>query len=163
MSAQQRLVGRSYTRSRRFPRMFGRMPGREGGYLPGGPYTLTQGVLFLALLLVVWKFPPAEWLGPARWGVPLATVFVRRARIESRTPLGWLIGLATHVFAPAAGTVAGRPYRPDRPLWTQQRFWLHVQHEPVGRAASSSDEPATLSPLHLVLARAHAEARKRDT
>lgn len=126
--------------------MFGRMPGRDGGYLPGGPYSLTQGVIFLVLLLVVWKFPLAEWLGPARWGVPLAAVFVRRARIESRTPLGWLVGLGTHLLAPAAGTVGGRPYRPDRPVWTRPRFWLHVD-----------DAVSTASPLQLALARVRAE------
>lgn len=156
MSTQQRrdtLVGRSYTRSRRFPRMFGRMPGRDGGYLPGGPYTLTQGVLFLALLLFAWKFPPAEWLGPARWGVPLAAVFVRRARIESRTPLGWLIGLATHVFASPTGSMNGRPYRPDRPVWTKRRLWLHFHCEPAERVPVAS-------PLQMVLARACADVRK---
>ncbi|MGW4132118.1 hypothetical protein [Amycolatopsis japonica] len=119
------LIGRSYTRSRRFPRMFGRMPGRDGGYLPGGPYTLTQGVVFLVLLLIVWKLPLLDWLGPARWGVPLFAIAVRRARIESRTPASWLIGLLAHLLAPSSGMLAGRPYRPARPVSCTPRFHMH--------------------------------------
>lgn len=142
------LIGRSYTRSRRFPRMFGRMPGRDGGYLPGGPYTLTQGVLFLVLLVVVWKLPLLDWLGPARWLVPLSAVFVRRARIESRTPLGWLLGLAAHLVAPATGTQNGRAYRPSRPRRQRAHLYLHVEQ---------GQEPA-VSSLQLVLDRARKDA-----
>jgi len=91
--------------------MFGRMPGRDGGYLPGGPYTVTQGTLFLVLLVVVWKLPLLEWLGPARWGLPLSAVFLRRARIEARTPLGWLAGLAAHLLAPRAGMFGRTAHR----------------------------------------------------
>ncbi|WP_410597878.1 hypothetical protein [Amycolatopsis sp. lyj-23] len=121
------LVGRSYTRSRRFPRMFGRMPGRDGGYLPGGPYTLTQGTLFLILLVVVWKLPLLNWLGPVRWGLPLSAVFLRRARIESRTPLGWLAGLGSHLLAPSAGMLGRRPYRPARPERNRGSLYVHVR------------------------------------
>lgn len=145
------LIGRSYTRSRRFPRMFGRMPGRDGGYLPGGPYTLTQGVVFLGLLMIVWKVPLLDWLGPARWGVPLAAVFLRRARIESRTPLGWLAGLVTHLLAPAAGMLGSKPYRPPRPEWSRPRIHLHL-------AQPAADAPDTSrSPLERLLA----DARNR--
>ncbi|WP_225440258.1 hypothetical protein [Amycolatopsis eburnea] len=130
------LVGRSYTRSRRFPRMFGRMPGRDGGYLPGGPYTVTQGTLFLILLVVVWKLPLLDWLGPARWGLPLSAVFLRRARIESRTTLGWLAGFSAHVLAPPAGMLGRRPYRPSRP--ERHRGWLYVHLGDVGEEPVSS-------------------------
>ncbi|GAA3550042.1 hypothetical protein GCM10022222_36990 [Amycolatopsis ultiminotia] len=105
--------------------MFGRMPGRDGGYLLGGPYTLTQGVAFLLLLVVVWKLPLLDWLGAARWCVPLSAVFLRRARIESRTPLGWLCGFLAHVLAPPSGMLGRRPYRPARPVRTQHRIHLH--------------------------------------
>ncbi|GLY38992.1 hypothetical protein Amsp01_050160 [Amycolatopsis sp. NBRC 101858] len=142
------LIGRSYTRSRRFPRMFGRMPGRDGGYLPGGPYTLTQGVLFLMLLVVVWKLPLLDWLGPARWLVPLSAVFVRRARIESRTPLGWLLGLAAHLVAPTTGTRNGRAYRPSRPQRQRAHLYLHVEQ----------GQETAVSSLQLVLDRARKDA-----
>ncbi|MFD8493331.1 hypothetical protein [Amycolatopsis sp. NPDC059657] len=151
------LVGRSYTRSRRQPRMFGRMPGRDGAYVPGGPYTLTQGVLFLALLLIVWKLPIFDWLGSARWFVPLSAVFVRRARIESRTPAGWLLGLCTQLLAPTTGTVEGKPYRPSRPVWSQQRIYLHHNEGPGGPQPSilaSASATEAVSPLQLLLIRA---------
>ncbi|MEV7099797.1 hypothetical protein AB0M80_43995 [Amycolatopsis sp. NPDC051045] len=141
------LVGRSYTRSRRFPRMFGRMPGRDGGYLPGGPYTVTQGALFLVLLVVVWKLPLLDWLGPARWGLPLSAVFLRRARIESRTPLGWLVGLGAHLLAPTSGTLGRRAYRPARPERTRAALYVHPRDE--------LEEPS-VSSLQLVLAQARA-------
>ena len=127
--------------------MFGRMPGRDGGYLPGGPYTVTQGTLFLILLVVVWKLPLLDWLGPARWGLPLSAVFLRRARIESRTPLGWLTGLAAHLLAPPTGMLGRRPYRPARPERT--RGWLYVH---LGDAVEEPVVP--VSSLQQVLAQA---------
>jgi hypothetical protein len=135
--------------------MFGRMPGRGGGYLPGGPYTLTQGALFLVLLVIVWKLPLLDWLGPARWGLPLAAVFVRRARIESRTPLGWLVGLCNHLLAPATGTLNGRPYRPEPLIGITTRLYLHLndRHEPEPDPVAEQ----VRSPLQLVLARARGE------
>jgi hypothetical protein len=125
--------------------MFGRMPGRDGGYLPGGPYTVTQGALFLVLLVVVWKLPLLDWLGPARWGLPLSAVFLRRARIESRTPLGWLVGLGAHLFAPRTGTLGRRPYRPARPERISTSIYVH--------RPDTSVEEMPVSPLQLVVAR----------
>ncbi len=127
--------------------MFGRMPGRDGGYLPGGPYTVTQGALFLVLLVAVWKLPLLDWLGPARWGLPLSAVFVRRARIESRTPLGWLLGLGAHLLAPRVGTLGRRAYRPARPERTRAALYVHLRDEVEVRS-----EP--VSSLQLVLAQA---------
>ncbi|MEU8632501.1 hypothetical protein AB0C38_10060 [Amycolatopsis sp. NPDC048633] len=120
------------------------MPGRDGGYLPGGPYTVTQGALFLVLLVVVWKLPLLDWLGPARWGLPLSAVFVRRARIESRTPLGWLVGIATHLLAPSGGMLGGRAFRAARPSCA--RGWLYVHKAEVPDVVTS--------PLQAVLAQA---------
>ncbi|ADJ49017.1 hypothetical protein AMES_7190 [Amycolatopsis mediterranei S699] len=127
--------------------MFGRMPGRDGGYLPGGPYTVTQGTLFLVLVVVVWKLPLLDWLGPARWGLPLSAVFLRRARIEARTPLSWLAGLAAHLLAPQAGMLGRRPFRP---AWSERsRGWLYVH------LADEVEEPAVpVSSLQQVLAQA---------
>ncbi|RSM37960.1 hypothetical protein DMA12_35055 [Amycolatopsis balhimycina DSM 5908] len=118
--------------------MFGRMPGRDGGYLPGGPYTLTQGTLFLILLVVVWKLPLLDWLGPARWVLPLSAVFLRRARIESRTPLGWLAGLGAHLLAPSAGILGHRPYRPARVQQSSSWLYLHLRDEVEELAAPVS-------------------------
>ena len=46
---EEREVARFYTRSRRFPKFIGRL--HDGTKIPGGPYTLTQGVV-LAIVLV---------------------------------------------------------------------------------------------------------------
>lgn len=41
-------IARFYTRSRKFPRLIGRL--HDGTKIPGGPYTITQGVVFAILL-----------------------------------------------------------------------------------------------------------------
>ncbi|ONF74361.1 hypothetical protein AVR91_0203460 [Amycolatopsis keratiniphila subsp. keratiniphila] len=132
--------------------MFGRMPGRDGGYLPGGPYTLTQGVVFLVLLLLVWKLPLLDWLGPARWGVPLFAIAVRRARIESRTPASWLLGLLSHLLAPSSGMLAGRSYRPERPVSCTPRFHLHGVDLAVDKKQQPVDNAVPESSLQRLLA-----------
>lgn len=45
---QQSEVARFYTRSRKFPRLIGRL--HDGTKIPGGPYTVTQGVVAAVLL-----------------------------------------------------------------------------------------------------------------
>ncbi|WP_409179655.1 hypothetical protein F9C11_24220 [Amycolatopsis sp. VS8301801F10] len=62
--------------------------------------------MFLVSPVVAWKLPLLDWLGATRWCVPLSAVLVRRARIEARTPLGWLRGFLSHVLAPPSGLLA---------------------------------------------------------
>lgn len=137
--ADQELIGRSYTRSRRMPNMFGRMPGRDGAYLPGGPYTATQAIIWCVLMLAAWKIPVFDWaFGPLRWVVPFAVAyFVRRARIEARTPAGWLAGLFTHLTAPRNGTYRGRSWRAPEPAWVRPR--IHVHHPLVDELVEELD------------------------
>jgi len=136
---EEPLLASTYTRSRRFPKMFGRMPGRDGAYLPGGPYTMTQLTAFLAVLLLVWKVPAAALLGPVRWLIPFTALLMRRARIESRTPLGWAAGLVGHLLTPTLGTLDGRSYAGARPVWTRTRLYLH--HRPVTETSVASADP----------------------
>ncbi len=51
MTVPQEEIARFYTRSRRFPKMIGRM--NDGSRIPGGPYTLTQVGVGGAVLLVM--------------------------------------------------------------------------------------------------------------
>jgi hypothetical protein len=55
---EEREVARFYTRSRRFPKFIGRL--HDGTKIPGGPYTLTQGVV-LAIVLVVALMTQSVW------------------------------------------------------------------------------------------------------
>lgn len=137
-SVEEPLLASTYTRSRRFPKMFGRMPGRDGAYLPGGPYTMTQLTAFLVVLLLAWKVPAAALLGPVRWLIPFTALLLRRARIESRTPLGWAAGLVGHLLTPTLGTLDGRGYVPPRPVWTRTR--LHLHHRAVTASATSTEQ-----------------------
>lgn len=143
-SVEEPLLASTYTRSRRFPKMFGRMPGRDGAYLPGGPYTMTQLTAFLAVLLLVWKVPVAAVLGPVRWLIPFTALLLRRARIESRTPLGWAAGVVGHLLTPTLGTLDGRGYVPSRPVWTRTR--LHLHHRAVTEAGVSRVDRAFAAP-----------------
>ena len=55
---EEREVARFYTRSRRFPKFIGRL--HDGTKIPGGPYTLTQGVV-MAIVLVVALMTQSVW------------------------------------------------------------------------------------------------------
>lgn len=134
------LIGYCYTRSRRYPLVIGRMPGRGGGYLPGGPYTLTQAVVFLLGLLLVWKIPGFGWFGLGRWLLPVgAALGIRRARIAGRSPLGWLLGLLTHLLTPATGLCRGRRYHPPTPRASHGRIWIHRAPAPRSPLAGLLD------------------------
>lgn len=55
---EEREVARFYTRSRRFPKFIGRL--HDGTKIPGGPYTLTQGVV-LAIVLICALLTQSAW------------------------------------------------------------------------------------------------------
>ena len=68
---EEREVARFYTRSRRFPKFIGRL--HDGTKIPGGPYTLTQGVV-LAIVLVVALMTQSVWgTGSPIVDIPVAT------------------------------------------------------------------------------------------
>jgi hypothetical protein len=115
------LVGRSYTRARRYPLVIGRWPGSQA-QLPGGPYSLPQLVVMVGgfVLLV---FTREAW---ARFGlvpnlllaagVPfVAGMAVRRLQLQGRSPwsvAGSVLGLWV---TPGGGRLAGRALPRVRP------------------------------------------------
>lgn len=113
------IVGRSYTRARRFPLVIGQLPG--GGRLLGGPYTLTQiGVMSASVLVLYLAAPIWAHLGLANVivliGVPYAAAWlVRHARVEGREPLRAAAGFAVWLCSPATGRIRGVVVRPHRP------------------------------------------------
>jgi hypothetical protein len=146
------LVGRSYTRSRQFPVMFGRLPGHDGARLPGGPYTVTQAVLFLILLLAVWKVAVLDVFGPLRWLLPFAAAFVRQARIESRSPMAWVMGVAAHLASSPTGRIARRPYRATNPTPVAGRLFIHhpasvTAAAPAPARAAAAETNRALRPM----------------
>lgn len=109
-----------YTRARRFPQLIGKTT--DGRPLPGGPYTYTQVIAGVSVLVVGYK---SMWLwGQFGWvtnsvlliGVTIGLVFLLgKLPIGSRNPLNIAAG-ALHAFScPHLGKVAGEPLRPRPP------------------------------------------------
>ena len=109
-------IARFYTRSRRFPKMIGRMT--DGSRIPGGPYTLTQvgfgGVALMGLLMTrtLWStgatlLDLAITVGVA-WGVTWLVGFIPMTRRNL------VLAFVGAVAAPAQPSAlpARRPQRP---------------------------------------------------
>ncbi|ANZ13379.1 hypothetical protein ACH4YO_38105 [Streptomyces noursei] len=107
-------VGRSYTRARRLPWVFGKV---GDWVLPFGPYTAAQiGVAFVGGFVLIKTFSWWRVLGPVPVVVLVVAVWaVRRARIGGRTPFNLAVGVAARIFQPRGGRVDGRAMRPPRP------------------------------------------------
>ena len=105
---QEPQIARFYTRSRKFPRLIGRF--RDGTKIPGGPYTLTQGVV-AAILLALGLATRGLWgLGSifidvpvvllAAWGGAWGAGHLPPTRRNVASVLFGALGAA---FSPAAG------------------------------------------------------------
>lgn len=113
-------VARFYTRSRKFPRMVGRLP--EGTRIWGGPYTFTQLGLGVAAMLgalltrSVWSTGSilvdlALILGIG-WGVAYLGRYIPMTSLNPIVVLGTALGAFS---APRAGTYRGRPIALPKP------------------------------------------------
>lgn len=113
-------IARFYTRSRRFPKMIGRM--HDGTKIPGGPYTITQAAIG-AILFLIAITTRAQWgTGSILIDLPICVGVAWGAawgagRIPStrRNLLSVLIGGLAAMFKPAAGQYQGIPFRPRGP------------------------------------------------
>lgn len=113
-------IARFYTRSRRFPKMIGRMT--DGSRIPGGPYTLTQvgfgGVALMGLLMTrtMWStgatlLDLAITVGVA-WGV---TWLVGLIPMTRRNLVLAFVGAVAAMFKPHGGRYQDRSIRLARP------------------------------------------------
>jgi len=144
-------IARFYTRSRRFPKMIGRMT--DGSRIPGGPYTLTQvgfgGVALMGLLVTrtAWTtnsvlFDMAITVGAA-WGV---TWLVGLIPMTRRNLVAAFMDAAAAMFKPRGGRYKGQSIRLVRP------------HQAIGKALRAA--PARPS---LAEAEAKAVPAERET
>lgn len=109
-----------YTRARRFPQLIGKTP--DGARLWGGPYTYTQVIGFVAVLVVGIK-TVGFWgqfglIGNALLvlGAAYATSLgLGRLPIGSRNPLSVAQGALKSISTPPSGSYAGRPLKIRRP------------------------------------------------
>jgi len=135
-------AGRFYTHARRYPLVIGKLGGPgQGGQLPGGPYTLPQVGVFVALVLALsqtrglWAHFGGVGNVIVGVGVPAALAWaIRRARIDGRSPAAALRGLLRYACAPSGGRRSGRAWRPGRPHRVRGLAWV--------QAPDLLDEPA---------------------
>lgn len=137
-------IARFYTRSRRFPKMIGRMT--DGSRIPGGPYTLTQvgfgGVALMGLLVTrtLWStgatlLDLAITVGVA-WGV---TWLVGLIPMTRRNLVLAFVGAVAAMFKPHGGRYQDRPIKLARPHRTIGATRMPA---PVREQSAPSDTPA---------------------
>lgn len=109
-----------YTRARRFPQLIGKTP--DGATIWGGPYTYTQVIAGVAVIIVgsktTWLWGHFGLIGNALilLGVTYGLVLLLgRIPVGSRNPLSVGAGVLRAMTAPALGTRGGSPVRPRRP------------------------------------------------
>ncbi len=150
----QQEVVKWYTRARRFPQLIGKTP--DGARLWGGPYTYTQVVGAVAVLVVgiktVGLWGQFGLIGNALvlLGVAYATTLgLGRLPIGSRNPLSVAQGALKSVSTSPAGSYAGHPLKIRRPHRVTSRVvvaptdhtFLDVPTRPA--SATTVSAPAT--------------------
>lgn len=151
------LVGRSYTRGRRFPWVLGNFPtlGTEAPVrIPGGPYSMPQVAVFVVAVVVLSR-TYRVWAGHGLVSVVFAAVVVlvpgwavRRARVDGRPLHRALAGVVCVLAAPRHGRMAGRAYREARPVVLTGT----VRLSGGGLEPPASPEPVARSAVELLLA-----------
>lgn len=143
---EEQSVVRFYTQARKIPYLLGKIGDFK---LPGGPYTLTQGVV---AFIVAWigKATMPMWAGGmitiVAW-IPVLLIALAcgyiagRIPFKGRNPLMLLWGLVGYATAPSWGTQAGRPVRmgPSRRIRTTEVNHAASGIDPRG---SSDVDPA---------------------
>lgn len=105
---QQTEVARFYTRSRKFPRLIGRL--HDGTKIPGGPYTVTQGIVAVVLLALGLVTRGLWGTGTILVDIPIVLLVAwggawgaGRLPATRRNVASILLGALGAVFSPAAG------------------------------------------------------------
>jgi hypothetical protein len=138
-------VGRTYTRGRRQPYLVRKWPGSNWA-LPLGPYTITQLVVFVVSVYLLFSYRDL-WAHFGSFnvvvgvGIPVALTYAtRQTRIEGRDPLRAGVALAGLLLAPRGGYVAGAPVRPGR-TWRLRSGHIPVAPMPEGAAREAPEPP----------------------
>jgi len=134
-----------FTLARKFPQLIGRTP--DGARIPGGPYTITQAVGGL-IVLVVGYYSMGLW---ANFGVlgnytlllalTGAVIFgLGRIPLGARNPAAIGMGAFRAVAAPQRGRLRGRPVRIRRPRQLTHRVVIctALTPPPVAETAAAS-------------------------
>lgn len=144
VEVEEKEVARFFTRSRRFRKFLGRLP--DGTKLPGGPYTIPQG-LVLAVVLIVACVTQGLWgTGTAFVDFPLAFAFAwaaawgaGRIPMTRRNLFSVITGGMTAMLRTSAGSFRGAPLRIRPPH--QATGKSHIGKEPNRPIAPAPAEP----------------------
>lgn len=128
-------VARFYTRSRRFPKVIGRL--HDGTRIPGGPYTITQAVVG-GIAVMVALTTRAQWgTGTIIIDLPLCVLLAWGAawgagRIPStrRNIVSVIVGGATAVLRPFEGRYKDQTFRLRPPHYAGGKAAISATHQP---------------------------------
>lgn len=139
-------VARFYTRSRRFPRLIGRL--HDGTRIPGGPYTVTQGVVG-AVLLILGLATRGLWgTGTILLDIPIVLL----AAWGGAWGAGRLPATRRNVFSILLGTV-GAMVRPAAGKYRERTVRMRPPHRASGvTVVGAAQEPSTIRPVRSVAA-----------
>lgn len=149
-------TARFYTKSRRFPKMIGRM--NDGSRIPGGPYTLTQVGVGGAVLLVLIVTRDVLWgTGEILVDLLLIALFalaslwlVGLLPITRRNVLLALIAAVAAMFKPFRGRYQGQPIRLAAPHGTGGSTLVLPLEQHTPAAAPSRVSPERTQPTPVV-------------
>lgn len=144
-------VGRFYTRSRKFPKLIGKLP--DGSRIWGGPYTPSQllsGGAFIVVALAtsnVWSF------GSFLIDLPLAAAatfglvkLIGMIPTQRRTAIRMVVGAGTSITRPAEGTYRGKRVSITKPHGRISRVAIDLGSVPELEPTSAPEQPALDAP-----------------
>lgn len=142
-------VGRFYTRSRRFPKLIGRL--HDGTRIPGGPYTVTQAILG-AVAFGVANLTRSVWgtgsilldlpvaVGAA-WGIAWVAGRIPATR---RSLLSVIAGAVRAYTRPGDGSYRGRTYVARRASYAEGTAAISSLGTAVAEPSTVRTEPPSV-------------------
>ncbi|WP_337007254.1 hypothetical protein [Microbacterium sp. LB12] len=148
---QQTEVARFYTRSRKFPRLIGRL--HDGTKIPGGPYTVTQGIV-AAVLLALGLVTRGLWgMGTILVDIPIVLLVAwggawgaGRLPTTRRNVASLVLGAFGAVFSPAAGKYQEQTVKLRPPHFAGGTTTISVASTPVTTTPTTTVTPVPVTP-----------------
>lgn len=144
---QESESARFYTRSRKFPKVIGRL--HDGTRIPFGPYTIAQAVIGCGVAFVAISTRGSWGSGTILLDLPVSLALAWAAawgagRIPAtrRNLLTVIIGAVSAVFQPAAGRYRERPLRLNKPHHAAGKVAIAL----AAPVAAADSMPATPTP-----------------
>jgi len=145
VSEEQLEVARFY-RTTKYPKVMGRF--YDGTKIPGGPYTMTQGVVAAIALFIALQTSSLWARGNILLDLPLGAIFVwatawlaGRIRVGNRNPAVLLLGLFRASFSPAHGLYNDTPYRERSPHQVRGRVLTDLPTNSTPVAPTRTKQP----------------------